>query len=496
MERRKLLKKPTLANFRIKEKMMRSPSTANRHADAPSFTEFRTSIQYPHIDVSEYMEAHRLVDTFRGKGKHNYPSSKQEGTDQEHTKIKNDFEEKATESVNVLSDRLQNILDKITSVSDDDGLKYLKRNAQSVYEDTKSKIDNFSEQSKAELNPILEKYRNIKTFLIDFMKDSSLGTRIADYSKNQECWMFIAAIFLVECVVNAFALQDVVPSGLAGALAMTVVITAINVFFGILFIGEGWRSTNSVNKTIRVRGYTQIGVFSLFLIFFNLVVGHLRDVMKGSGSTIPLNGGGEIESLVDFSGGVWESFLASPVGFNEPETFLLVIAGILSFVLASWKGYERDDPYPGYGKISKSFERAMKAYTKAREEHIEGLTEILETGLEELNRIEKEANVKREEYDRDVNLGLSEIRKFPGHINKLEKDMQLAIQMIRDANMEEREAPPPKYFGNINIFPKDAFKAPEFSPPKKPKVGDLVSDLTSKLHEHYRRILSTNYPKN
>lgn len=442
-------------------------------------------------DYRAWAEENLIEQRGADDGRKEFPPADQATMDRIHIEIKSYVSGMATECRREVSQYLAELMGRINSVHDTTGLKILEGRARGIAEDTKGEYANLADQSEAESKPVLEEYRKQEAGLAEFKRSNKIGPRAADDSKSREAWLWIAAIFFVECVVNAFVLRDVVPAGTAGALSMTLVITAVNVFFGALFIGEGWRSTHSVRRSTQVRGYVQVVFFSLLLVAFNILVGHGRDAMQRLEAE--LRGGGTIEAFTSVGINAWQRFLTDPFGFESFTAPLLVVAGFLSFAVASWKGYERDDSYPGYGRISRRTNRAREEYLTLREHMTEDLKKIHTNALKELDELVNGALVKRGDYDEYCENGRTAIEGLKMQMHRHGGILRELVQIYRDANVKARDGAAPEYFSKDLTLGPDLLTPPEFSPPERPSVeglADVVAQQKSSLQKQYDQRLA------
>ena len=425
-------------------------------------------------EVEEYLEENLIKDQGSDDGRNEQPPSNQNIEDHIHAEARRHYSSIVSEGKQEVSNYHTWLMGNINSVTN---LKVLESKAKEISEKAVGNYEIEIDSIEEELDPILEDYRKQKAGLANFKRNNKIGTRIADYSKAKEAWIWISAIFLIECITNAFLLRDVLDGGLPVAVSMTLVITAVNVFFGVIFIGEGCRNTNSINVGTKALGWIQIVAFSSFLVVFNILAGHLRDVLK------------ERERLEEFlyiGGDVWDRFTTSLIDFKEPETFLFVAAGFLSFALASWKGYERDDSYPGYGRISRRTDLAKKEYFEHRDDQTEYLKDLHVDYKKELDDLIEEVRKNYKEYDECCEKGRAAKEGLASWIKEIESILQGIVQVYRGANQKARKTKPPKYFGEPLTLSQEVKGVLKFSPPKKQPIGKLigiVEDVKKKMQD-------------
>lgn len=455
-----------------------------------------TTGKFTEPDYESWAQEHKIASRGTEDGREGFPPADLATMDHVHVEIESYVSELATECHTEVTQHLGDLMSRIHAVHDAAGLEVIKNRAKGIADDAMGAYQNQADQSATTLKPVLDEYRSQEEGLAEFKQKHKIGARAADYSKKGEAWLWITAIFVVESAVNAVVLADVVPAGVAGAFSMTLVITAVNVLFGALFVGEGWRDTNSVSGSTKVRGYIQVAVFFIVLLAFNILVGHGRDAMQRLEAE--LRSGGTLEAFASIGVNAWAQFLEDPFGFDSFIAPLLVAAGVLSFMLASWKGYERDDPYPGFGKISRRTEQARAMYRDQRDEETELLTERHNEALKLLDDLVNDAQWKRDEFENSCYAGRLVSDGLILQMRRYEGILRFLAQIYRDANIKSREGKDvPKYFSSEMTLDQKLMTPPEFSPPERPNVAGLaevVAEYKAVLQQHYDRLLASNYP--
>ena len=447
-------------------------------------------------DYQDWAREHRIEQRGTDEGREGFPPANHGTPDRTHIEIQSYVTELATGCRGEVTQYLGDLMGSINEVHDEAGLEIVKGRAKQIADDAKGDYDNQTGQDIAILKPALAQYRAQETGLVEFRREHQIGSRLADDSKHREAWLWIAGIMVAESTFNAFMLADVSPAGLAGALSMTVIITAVNTLCGVFFIGEGWRNTNSVRDGTRRRGYAQVVVIGVLLIAFNILVGHGRDAMQMLEAE--LRSGGAIDAFSQVSANAWTQFLTAPFSFESFKAPLLTVAGIVCCALASWKGYERDDSYPDYGAISRKTAEVREEYQALREEATAELkTRHAEAG-KTLDDLLNEAQWKRDEYENLCDLGRKACKEYPLQMQRYAVYLRDLVQMYRDANVKARDGSEfPAYFVQEMTLDPELFEPPEFSPPKKPDVAGLaeaVGEQKSALQKHYDQLVAATYP--
>ena len=119
--------------------------------------------------------------------------------------------------------------------------------------------------------------------------------------------------------------------------------------------------------------------------------------------------------------------------------------------LGFWKGWEYDDPYPGFGRAYRKMEKSQEAYNEAKEQEDERQHEWEQDHkrrlTEEGDRLDR-AKAKME----GAYIGFkASIAKAPHLAADAEKLAEGLLSIYRQENAKTRPSPPPDYFEDYSI---------------------------------------------
>ena len=452
--------------------------------------------RYIEPDYRGWAEAEGIAIQGQKDGGDKFPPADQATPDGSHLKIQTYVAGLAQKCREEVTEFLGTLMESIHAVQDEAGLEVLAEEAKRIGEKAKGDLDAQAQSDLAQLKPMLADYQAQEAAVATFRKEHGLGQRMAQDSKRTEALIWIIGIMIAECGFNAFMLADVSPSGLLGALSMTVIITAVNVLVGVVFVGEGWRATNASAEATRMRGYCQAIGLAVLLVAFNVLVAHGRDAMQLLEAE--LRGGGTLNAFASVGENAWAQFLEAPFEFESFKAPLLMVAGIVCFLLGSWKGYERDDPYPGFGEISRKLREVREDYQDGREEAVEQMATLHKQAEREFDDLLHTAKWRVDQYEAQCDQGRQTQREYPVQMTKYERYLRELVQTYRDANRRARQGEPaPKYFDEEMALDAELLEAPEFDPPTKPGVGELAKAIgaqRSALQAHYDTLMAATYP--
>lgn len=198
-------------------------------------------------------------------------------------------------------------------------------------------ITTFKESAKQRIRDLRHELNIKKNDLRNFKIANALS-REASYPSSKMLYIgIIMLILLSETMLNAYFFAKGNELGLIGGAAQALIISVINMTLAF-FLGSFLVKRLNLLTISTISKYSVVTalIFSaLLILFFNLLVGHLR-VQLGID---PANA--YVNAIL--------SFQENPFGLYEFDSLILVLVGILSFLIAFTDFYKMDDEYPTYG---------------------------------------------------------------------------------------------------------------------------------------------------
>ena len=283
-----------------------------------------------------------------------------------------------------------------------------------------------------------------------FKTDNAL-TRDATGDDRVKQVLWATVIVVVEGLVNSYFYAPVSAIGLLGGFStVAFFVSFANVAFAFIGGAGGLRYLSHVDSLKKL-----VGVF-VFLgcLFISLLVVTLSTLFRGhvdlledmalDPSTMEADAWRlAVESLRDLD--VWA--LMSSV-----NSFLLVLVGLACAIFACHKGWQYDDPYPGFGAAFRAKERATEAYDDARDQNAASAADWKSKQIDDLRqagRIIDDSLAEVDTNDRGLRVLLSEAERLGRDVGSLARGL-LGVYRKRNEAVRANEAP--KYFG---VYPED-----------------------------------------
>ena len=202
-----------------------------------------------------------------------------------------------------------------------------------------------------------------------------------DNTKNYG-WIFL--ITIIEIIANAVFLGGAHRDGPAGVFAEILMFGIINIGFSFIlgfYIWRGFYHISSFRNT--VSGILAVPI--LFLIAsLNLFLAHYRDKLESlNKSNLAID---EMNVLFfEIGSKAREAFLNHPFFLDDFKSYLLMFIGLIASIIAIIKSFQLDDPYPGYGKISREQSKLADSYNKKQTNAFEDMDDLADDFSNQIN---------------------------------------------------------------------------------------------------------------
>ncbi|WP_420857873.1 hypothetical protein [Marivivens marinus] len=290
-------------------------------------------------------------------------------------------------------------------------------------------------------------------------------------------------LLLIETVLNGYLFAQNNVLGMLGGILAALLVSISNVGVSSL-AGYFSRYLNHRNLLWKLLGLLVLVFWICYAAGFNLAVAHFRDGVEQTGD------------WTFAAENALETLTTEPLGIASIESWLLVLIGVLISLLAFLKGLHTDDPYPGYGKVSRAVLAAREAYASELEAAIGELEHKRDAAIDELRDAHDEVRQGIGEAV-DALFGQSSLRsQLSSFLEQCDVKVGRLLSIYRDANNEARQEASPPSFSKQYSFA--AFKFPNEEKGRKlnaekeaAKVGDLVDATIREIFEAFEVSVGT-----
>ena len=213
------------------------------------------------------------------------------------------------------------------------------------------------------VEPAKTRAEEVRSEYASFAVENGLAGRAAEARDTRAKWV-IVAVACLELLLNAWTLGTAHPSGFFGVLPEMILFTAFNVFAGfVLSFALRTRNLHESHRSKRRYSWLLLALLVLLIPVFNFVFGHYRDALVSLQSQIAA---GNYETYVTVWASLFRAALATAFSSEwipqSMQTVVLVFGGMFMSSLVAYKHYHADDPYPGFGALSRKRNEAQGQY--------------------------------------------------------------------------------------------------------------------------------------
>ncbi|MGB9152334.1 MAG: hypothetical protein WCD70_04515 [Alphaproteobacteria bacterium] len=392
---------------------------------------------FPELDLEKIKHSLKLEQEGRERGEKNTPPSASEALDDIEHQVIAAIETEQRHQQQTLNNQLSTYYQRVAKLD----LAHEAINIASAAQRASTEFIVKVDEGKAKLFTLWRNVCMIENQWNDFRKKHEL-THPADYPLSR-LWNFtvILVILAIESVLNGTFLARGLETGLLGGIVEAFAIAAINVSFGF-FLGDSVvRYVFHRSYILRVLAFIEIPISGVIAIFFNLLVGHYRDALGGP-------------DPAHASSTALYSFRLHPFDLAAIESWVLFALGLFFSTVAAVDGFKMNDPYPGYGKISRKHEEIIQEYTDEKANIVEDLSRTCDQALDYMRNARQNLASRRAELSMILDQRENLLRSFEANHNHLNRGVNDLLATYRNANMRARTTPAPARYNRGYTLPK------------------------------------------
>lgn len=296
-------------------------------------------------------------------------------------------------------------------------------------------------------------------------------------------WGLVAALLIIETVVNGSALASGLYNGLIAGWSIAFGVALLNTLVAFL-LGCGARLAFHRRWLFKVCGLLIILAWLAAAMGVNLGVAHFRDALEVD----PDNAAAIAVKRI------WPPNFAIA---NFYSILLLCMGGLFS-AIAFFDGigtFGFDDYYPFYGRKARACNIALTRLQKASEDAIRRMTRFKDEKLTPVSRDRSAISGMIADYNEQVHR-LDRMRgQMRQQLQKAGETANRLVQIYRKANIAARTAKPPPHFLTPLVLDTSCadFAPSSYGGDEQFEIGDL-SDYQNKIIEVFEEIVNS-FPK-
>lgn len=294
-----------------------------------------------------------------------------------------------------------------------------------------------------------------------FRKENGLE-RTCNISTTGDRWTAYAVLLfcvVFEGIVNSSLFATNLEGGLFQGFFHAFIASLLNVTLAFVLGYRGIRYINHVSK--RWVGLICLAFFIGLSVLIGLLVAHYRDALQ-----IPLE---ELLPNQTAERIALQTFQENPLGLSDIYSWMLLLLTLVFGVVACFKGYRFDDPYPGFSSIAKKYYEQIAIWADVIEDLRLGVNEIKEKFLNLITENIQVTHNTMVHAQKTFHSKKLTLNAYQLAHRSADKAFQSLVSEFRSENSKYRNTPVPAYFSEKVTLDLDASP----SVPSK----DFTSDL-------------------
>jgi hypothetical protein len=245
-----------------------------------------------------------------------------------------------------------------------------------------------AQQTVTDLHVVYRKAEGHQNALHVFREKNKL-TAPASYPDSQLFyWGIIGLILVIEIALSAYFFSQGHSMGFLGGVSLAVAVSVCNIGLTIvasLLLLRQLFHRNWLRKLFF--GGIYIAILAC-VVLINFFFAHVRDAMSAP-NFFANNPSGVVPV-----GNIIQSLLSGSFALQSLDSYLFL--GITTFfcVIAIIDVYKMDDPYPGYGKRERLFERAYEDWVEQKQQALTDLAESRDRKIKAIESIKDQLHEK------------------------------------------------------------------------------------------------------
>jgi hypothetical protein len=303
-------------------------------------------------------------------------------------------------------------------------------------------------RAEAQLGPLREDYLAAHHELADFKEKHRL-TRSAHFPAGR--WTTFGFLFVLvafESVANGLFFAKGSEFGFVGGIGTAIVISFINVTWSFVLGLWPIRWIRHRNLAVKLLGLILSLAGIAGIVALHAFAAHYRDAMAV---------GGEDHAL----SAAIASLRSNPWLLANLNSYYLFAMGLFFSLLSIFKGAKFDDPYPGYGPMSRRHEAIREDYSDQHADLFDGLASIKDETIEMLDQGVTKLPLYPQQASNIRTQRAALVQTFRGYESAVETAANQLLSKYRDINRTNRSTSAPTYFDKHWRLPHSFLDTPE-----------------------------------
>lgn len=392
----------------------------SKHSSSP--------LTFPQLDVEKLKIKLNLKDLALERGAQNLPSTEDLGRDDIEQRIVNFLNDEIADATEAYYDNQRAFEVRINELASLGSIGKIDAIATLASSDFKAQIH----KRQDELYHARGNVTAAEKDLVKFKEKNGLD-QTARYPESKLIYFAVAIFFMViETYINGQFFAKGHELGMIGGFFTAFIPSLLNVLLGLGIGHFALRLLGNVSATKRIMGTILLFGLTSIVTVMNLAVAHYRSAM--------------VAMVENADQKALENFLASPFSLGEVESWLLMLMGMVFCTVATIDFWKMDDPYVGYGAISRAHQEALNRYATMKSDAIEDLQDFRDNRIEELDTVFSYISSRYNQANAILDSQRRWETLFAVHLDHLEGVGRDLVAYYRNTNQMARTENVPAYF--------------------------------------------------
>ena len=389
--------------------------------------------QFDLIDPKKIKNLHNIHQAAKDNGEQEIPSSKEKIPDSIEEKVLSTIKTIEADEGNKFTSRNEAYRRSMTALASDLDMEKLEQ----LRTSKTAKAENIVLIGINDLYTLKKKFlaadKNLKIFKIqNGLEDTALRNQ-----RNQLLSIGILTfIFMIETFMNAAFFTVSAESAYLSSIMIAFALSFLNIVFPFTYGYKILPWVNSVKKTQKILGQISVLIALIIIFSINSLATNLREVMDNP-------------EIINFGDAAIIAISNFTFQFKSAFSYFFMTIGLFLALYAINKGYDFDDPYPGYGKITRTTEDLEEQIQDRYAELIDNLDEAIGEFDQNFHFTLDSIATRREKFTNINSLIISLHQKFIASQSQFSTVYISVITDYREINKKHRKTPPPTFFNNL-----------------------------------------------
>jgi len=386
--------------------------------------------QFDLIDPKKIKNLHNIGQVAKKNGEAGIPDSKANTPDSIEEKVLSTIKTIEADEGDKFTSRNEAYRRSMTALSADLDMEKLEQLRTAKI----ANAENIALIGKNDLYTLNKKFIAADNHLKTFRKENGLEDIALRNEHNPILTIgILSTVFMLETFMNAAFFTAAAETAYLNSIMIAFALSGLNIVLPFLYGYKILPWINSVNKGQKRLGQLSVAIATLIVFVINSLATNLREAMDDP-------------KIIDLANAATQAMTDFTLNFTSAFSWFFIAIGLSLAAFAINKGYNYDDPYPGYGKISRTTEKLEQQIQGRYAELLENLNDAISEFDNYFHSVLNSIATRREKFTNINNILVNLHQKFSASQSQFSSVYSSVITDYREINKKHRKTPPPVFF--------------------------------------------------